>query len=263
MKSSIELSVMKTPSNNLSSIILSIVTVTKNDKLGFANTSRSVEKFIGTSKEIEWIVINAGEKNLSIPSAIHNQTSINEKDNGPFFGMNKGLEKAQGKYVNFMNSGDSIVTSVSSAELVALLNKSDFTWAVANAQKESSRSIEHWKIPKRILFKFWFGLNSFPHQSTFYNRDSITHQGGFNASNIAADYEISLKMFKDEKPKRIHFQYSLNSAGGISDNLKLMDKIKAISISHQQVFPFVKKFWVVDFICIYLLAKISVITRKH
>jgi glycosyltransferase involved in cell wall biosynthesis len=254
---------MKIYSNRVTPVILSIVTITKNDALGFERTSRSVERFVGNSQEIEWIVINAGDAMESLPSGIQNKILINEVDKGPFFGMNKGLDKTQGKFVNFMNSGDTVVACASVAEMLDLFKNTESSWLVANAQKKSSKGVENWKIPKKLIFKFWLGLNSFPHQSTFYRGDIIRGQGGFNACNKTADYETSLRFFKFSKPMRLNMVYSENSSGGISDQLPAITKARAITCSHQNVFPFVKKIRTIDLIFTYLFLKISALNRNN
>jgi glycosyltransferase involved in cell wall biosynthesis len=87
---------------------LSIITVAYNNKEGLIRTRDSI---LPLPNNCEWIIIDAnstdGTKELleSLPEQ-NNIRWISESDNGIFDGMNKGIDLAKGKYLNFMNSGD-------------------------------------------------------------------------------------------------------------------------------------------------------------
>jgi len=87
---------------------LSIITVAYNNKEGLIRTRDSI---LPLPNNCEWIIIDAnstdGTKELldSLPIQSNIQW-ISEPDKGIFDGMNKGIDLAKGKYLNFMNSGD-------------------------------------------------------------------------------------------------------------------------------------------------------------
>jgi hypothetical protein len=243
--------------------LLSIITVTKNDRSGFETTRASVERFIGESQLIEWIVINAGSKFEKTSFSLKRFHILTEEDSGPFAGMNKGLKLATGVHVNFLNSGDEILHSLRREMLLEALQSSESSWAVAKAQKEIVGGVENWKIPKRCSMKLWLGVNSFPHQSTFYSAQELRSFKGFNEFNLAADYEISLRFLRQSVPDYYNFYYSRNSMGGISDGTDAYQQARYISEVHRNVFQVNRIVSFFDFLMIYLLKKMLGCKRKR
>jgi hypothetical protein len=237
--------------------ILTIVTITKNDKKGFSRTLRSLEEFIQNSLEIEWVIINAGKIFKVAPKSISNYQVINKSDSGPFAGMNKGLLAANGLYVNFLNSGDEVLSDCKSEVFLKELSQIQGVWAVADALKEVKNGYIKWRTPVRRSLRFLLGLNSFPHQATFYRTDSLRATSGFNEQNLVADYETSLRFLEVEHPKRISFTYSRNSMGGISDKIKPKDFARDVALSHQRVHNYRGSISVFIFLVVYLSKRIS------
>ena len=85
--------------------LLSIITITKNNQTGLTKTAHSLND--QTYKDYEWIVVN-GNSGDQIPHFVtsKNITLINERDNGIYDAMNKGVKGAIGQYFIFMNAGD-------------------------------------------------------------------------------------------------------------------------------------------------------------
>ena len=86
----------------------SIITVNYNNKEGLRNTIESV--IHQTYRDFEYIVIDGGSTDGSVDILKKYDQQINywvsEKDSGIYNAMNKGISKAHGEYLNFMNSGD-------------------------------------------------------------------------------------------------------------------------------------------------------------
>ena len=87
---------------------LSIITINYNNKAGLQKTIDSV--ICQTWKDFEWIVIDGGStdgsKELIEQYQQHFAYWCSEPDKGVYNAMNKGIAKAKGEYLNFMNSGD-------------------------------------------------------------------------------------------------------------------------------------------------------------
>jgi len=106
---------------------LSIVTVVFNNVKGIQHTFQSIKN--QSSIDFEWLVIDGGStdgtkewlENLSFSSL----TFISEKDKGLYDAMNKGIQRSRGKYIWFMNSGDSIYSSDAILNLVSVKNDPD------------------------------------------------------------------------------------------------------------------------------------------
>ena len=93
--------------------LLTIITVNLNNYIGL---SKTVESVIGqTFKDFEFIVIDGGSNDGSIEVIKKFARNINywisESDKGIYNAMNKGIQKAQGQYSLFLNSGDSLYNS--------------------------------------------------------------------------------------------------------------------------------------------------------
>lgn len=89
---------------------LSIITVNLNNKAGLQKTIDSV--ISQTFKDFEWIVIDGGStdgsKELIEKYSEYISYWVSEPDKGIYNAMNKGVRVAQGEYLQFLNSGDSL-----------------------------------------------------------------------------------------------------------------------------------------------------------
>lgn len=87
---------------------LSIVTINYNNLEGLRDTINSV--LSQTFHDYEWIIIDGGStdgsKDLIEQNQQHLSYGCSEADKGIYDAMNKGIAKANGEYINFMNSGD-------------------------------------------------------------------------------------------------------------------------------------------------------------
>lgn len=86
---------------------LSIVTVCYNEK----DIGRTCESIVSQScQDFEWIVVDGGSTDGSLEVIKHYKERIDilisEPDNGIYDAMNKGIRLAKGKWINFMNGGD-------------------------------------------------------------------------------------------------------------------------------------------------------------
>lgn len=87
----------------------SVITINYNDKEGLNHTINSV--LSQTNTDFEFIIIDGGstDGSLDIIKKYADKSAywVSEKDNGIYNAMNKGVSKAHGDYLIFMNAGDS------------------------------------------------------------------------------------------------------------------------------------------------------------
>jgi len=95
-------------------VILSIITINKNNSEGLKKTIESV--FKQDWNDFEFIVIDGSSTDSSIEviKLYSDQLSywVSEPDNGIYNAMNKGILKASGEYCLFLNSGDWLLDNV-------------------------------------------------------------------------------------------------------------------------------------------------------
>lgn len=93
--------------------LFSVITVCYND---FQNLKRTSSSVLGQSNtSFEWIVVDGNSSDGS-PQFLENivdtrLTWQSERDRGLFDAMNKGMDRANGRYLIFMNSGDTFFDS--------------------------------------------------------------------------------------------------------------------------------------------------------
>ena len=84
---------------------LSIITINYNNAIGLKKTIESIVE--QTYHEFEYIVIDGGSNDDSKKVILENQNNISdwcsEKDAGIYNAMNKGILKATGEYLLFLN----------------------------------------------------------------------------------------------------------------------------------------------------------------
>ena len=89
---------------------ISIITVNYNNLEGLQRTFNSV--FNQTWKEFEYVVIDGGSTDGSkeLIEKYNDKIDywVSESDNGIYNAMNKGIKKAKGEYLLFLNSGDNL-----------------------------------------------------------------------------------------------------------------------------------------------------------
>ena len=92
-------------------MLLSIITINYNDKEGLARTMNSV--LSQTYTDFEYIVIDGGSNDGSKTIIEQHQDQlgywVSEPDSGIYNAMNKGIAKANGEYILFLNSGDVLI----------------------------------------------------------------------------------------------------------------------------------------------------------
>jgi glycosyltransferase involved in cell wall biosynthesis len=168
---------------------ISIITVNKNNREGLLNTLQSV--IYQTFNNYELIVIDGlsddGSKETIQLYADKIKYWISEKDNGVYHAMNKGIDKAMGKYCLFLNSGDTLKDENSLSDLYKSEGNEDIIFG--NIEQEGANIV----FPEVItLYNLRWG--TLPHPATLIKRELLIKLGKYNENNkIASDWEFWLK----------------------------------------------------------------------
>lgn len=202
---------------------LSIITINFNDAPGLEKTINSV--LTQTYQDFEFIIIDGGSTDGSA-SVIQKHKDkiaywISEKDSGIFNAMNKGIAKARGQYLQFLNSGD--VLNGSNA-LFDFINHDLFKGDVIYGDYKFDNG---GKVYPDVLTPFFFIKSSLPHQSTFFHQKVFQTIGNFDESfKIASDRDFFIKCFLSQHFAFQHIQFPLVhfDLEGISNNANFKDK---------------------------------------
>lgn len=202
---------------------LSVVTIVKDDPLGFAETLASLS--VQDLTDVEWVVVDGSSDKEAIPEILATAPSqlrvkyLHEDPRGIYSAMNSGIAQCEGVYAYFLNAGDLLIDrSVLSQVRQSLVWTP--VWAhgpVEIRQPEGSAVITpQWDFDRERRRSFARG--HFPaHQGTFARVDALRSAGGFDVSfRIAADYAMFLRLAQIESPKVLPFVVATFNSGGIS-----------------------------------------------
>lgn len=169
----------------------SIITVNYNNKTGLEKTIKSV--ISQTFKDFEYIVIDGGSTDGSVEIIREHADEItywvSESDKGIYNAMNKGVMKAQGDYLNFMNSGDCFHSINVLSEILKKSNgESIITGRYVNASTLSVYQVNALSITLLTLLK-----EPFNHQATFYKKELFDNRLYDESLHIQADWKFNMQ----------------------------------------------------------------------
>jgi glycosyltransferase involved in cell wall biosynthesis len=194
--------------------MLSIVTINHNNADGLSKTIASLQK--QSSDNFEWVFIdgNSTDNSFLIAKAFQRQNDvvISESDSGIYNAMNKGITKASGEMIIFLNSGD-----------------------VFSGSDAIDRIYRHWtsrlhlllfgfevrckvRMPKALWWRFWSMPTS--HQALIYSRNLLQQFHFDEKYRFAADFEHFLRICRNSLSyKRIQELLVINEVYGSDANL--------------------------------------------
>ena len=176
--------------------LISIITVAYNNKFGLEETIKSV--ISQTWKNFEFVIIdgnsNDGSKELLESYSSQIDFWVSEPDKGIYNAMNKGIRKASGEYLIFMNSGDRFSANDILEKIIPHFNNEDIVYGNAYYELENRKKYEY-KIPPKITIG---SLLKEPicHQSAFFRKELFEKYGMYDENNkIASDWTFMMDIF--------------------------------------------------------------------
>lgn len=173
--------------------LLSIVTICFNDLAGLKKTEKSIRKIPELLAYAEWIVIDGGSNDGTLPHLYSNTTVNNflsEPDDGIYDAMNKGIALSDAEYIIFMNSGDEFVNFKNVLEMLKS-KKFDVISASSEVVSGSFKRIR----PARTAIYIWHGIPAV-HQSIVY-RGRICKEILYDKRFlICGDYAFTAEFYK-------------------------------------------------------------------
>lgn len=202
---------------------LSIITINYNNKNGLLRTIESVEA--QTFRDFEWIIIDGassdGSKDLIEKKSAQFSYWCSERDNGVYHAMNKGIVKAKGTFVLFLNSGDRLHDKDVLIKVFSKQYTSDIIYG--DCYSIYKNKIEENKQPELITLST-ISNRTIAHQSSFI-RTSLFEKNLYDESfRIAADWKWFLyAFFNNRKFEHINVFVSDFYCDGISSDPKYID----------------------------------------
>jgi glycosyltransferase involved in cell wall biosynthesis len=200
---------------------ISIITVSFNAEKYIERTIKSV--ICQTYPNIEYIVIDGASKDGTIDIVKKYESEIDyflsEPDKSHFDAMNKGLAKATGDYVLYMNAGDRIKNETSLEEMMEGSDMADFIYSKSMyIDEEGNQRPWHKKTPPpdKINVKSFINGMVVCHHCIIVKRE-IAPFFNLEPWKVSNDLDWAIRIMK--KVKTVHFYddiFCLYLEGGIS-----------------------------------------------
>ena len=213
---------------------VTVVTVTYNAQDYIEQTIQSI--ISQSYQNIEYIIIDGGstDKTVDIIKKYEKYITywVSEPDNGIYDAMNKGIAKASGEWINFMNAGDGFVDEHIVKQVLEQIPK-DTELVYGNTRFINEQKKELYiQTGKDVKDFLWKGIG-FNHNSLFC-KTALMKEHPYNTFyKIVADSEFLIWAQKQNK-KFYHLDILINyfMAGGISEEqsaLRLIERWKLVS----------------------------------
>jgi glycosyltransferase involved in cell wall biosynthesis len=200
---------------------LSIITINYNNCAGL---KRTIDSVVSQSfKDYEWIVIDGGSKDGSKDLIEQYSDSftywVSEPDNGIYNAMNKGIEKANGEWMLFLNSGDWLYDNDTLKQVFSKSYDADILYGDVMYHWPDGRGQEMERKPDKISLYFFY-TDTLCHQATFY-RKNIFNTHKYNESfRICSDWALYIQLLTEGyRFQHLPFCISNFAQDGISTHL--------------------------------------------
>lgn len=193
---------------------LSIITINRNNSKGLEQTIESV--LAQTFRDFEYVIIDGASSDGSVDlirkyaDDIHSWVS--EPDKGIFNAMNKGIRRAKGEYLLFLNSGDRLAHP----GVLDLLR--DATEDVVYGDIRYEDEVAPFVMPDRLTLETFLGP-SIGHNASFIKATLFEKYGLYNEDNkIVSDLEFFMIAIIKHRSTYRHIGQvlTLMQSGGVS-----------------------------------------------
>ena len=168
---------------------LSIITINRNNAEGLRKTIESVVS--QTYTDFEYIIIDGASTDDSVDIIKEYADRItywvSEPDTGIYNAMNKGILKANGEYLLFLNSGDLLCEKRTIENVYDKLNTYQILFGYVVDDKGKVKD-----VPQEFSLRYLY-YNNISHQAEFIKRDLFDRLGLYDESfKILADYKFNI-----------------------------------------------------------------------
>lgn len=210
--------------------LISVITVTYNAAQVIAKTMESLRQ--QTFRDFEHLVIDGASKDATLREIskfnLPETVIFSEPDKGLYDAMNKGLEKARGKYVIFLNAGDSfhnpdtLKEYAGTAESNADIIYGDTVIVDSDGNVLSPR---HLSVPEKLTPRSFADGMLICHQA-FMVKKELTQPYDLSY-RFSADYDWCVSCIKKAAPERCVNLHQV-TISYLSDGLTDKNKLKSL-----------------------------------
>jgi len=196
----------------------SIITVCRNEAENIRQTCESICS--QTYSDFEWIIIDgeSTDGTLDILAEYSSKIScfVSEPDGGIYDAMNKGVQRATGEYLLFLNGGDYLADECALARVAAAPDRDVLYGDLLYLRDDGTSYIQ--AFPDMLSSGF-LARRTLPHQASFIRRGLFLRYGMYDTSiRISADYDLFVRFLHVHKASYFHIPCVLAvfRSGGIS-----------------------------------------------
>jgi len=177
--------------NSGSAIKATIITICRNEADSIRQTIESV--LSQTYEDFEYIVIDGassdGTAEIIASYAERLAYWVSEKDSGIYAAMNKGIRKARGEYLLFLNGGDSLFSADVLSRVFNLGRSEDILYGDMMKAKDGEQYLS--SLAGYSDKPFFLFTHTLPHQGSFIKSSLFETLGLYDESyRLMGDYEF-------------------------------------------------------------------------
>ena len=206
----------------------SIITVNYNNKDGLRATIESVVS--QTFRDFEFIVIDGGSTDGSV--------DVLKEYDGIYNGMNKGIAKATGDYLNFMNSGDCFYDDNVLQRVTDYNSQADFIVGRDYHYNERLQRGHASIQPPRTTMMHFF-VATLDHQSSFIRRELFADSPYDESHRLVSDWIFYVEKIVGEG-RQVQFIPDIvcrREEGGLSEQQRERNRSEIDAYLHQLLAP--------------------------
>lgn len=229
-------------------MILSIITINRNNAAGLEKTMQSV--LSQTRKDFEYVVVDGASTDDSVavierlaPAFGNRLKWISEPDKGIYNAMNKGIGRATGEYIQILNSGDSLVSPEVVDKMYAALEKAGRPSILyGNMLKDFPDGHVHRDkgFAGEDITLLGMYIGTLNHSPAYIRRSLFDKYGPYDESlKIDSDWKWYLQaiVFGEEKPVYADMDVTLFDMTGISETNTALTKAERALVLKELIPP--------------------------
>ncbi|MBJ7446920.1 MAG: glycosyltransferase [Brevundimonas sp.] len=229
---------------------LSLITACWNSAKTIADTLQSVNA--QTLADFEYLIVDGGSKDDTMAIVARDgarvTSAISEPDKGIYDAYNKGLARATGDIIGFINSDDYYCSPDVLEQVMAAFEDPSVEAVHADlvyVSPEDTAKIErHWKSRPATIENLRRGFIP-AHPTVFLRRSVYDKVGTFDTTyRLAADYDFLLRTFYVARVKSVYLPHiwvrmrSGGATGGSASSImRQNDEIRASQMAHGLNYP--------------------------